>query len=198
MTRTVLLLASLTLCACLPDDAVGTSAETSVSTSTSSGDLDSTSGTTHGGSSSGDRESEGGTSGEASSTSGEVTTGDDSTTSTGADTTGGVTTSASESVSGTGSTGGAEPLCWAKGCDADHPCAPGLECELHPNAVGLWVCSAPCESCATGLFFCDAAVPLGECLLGSGDMPRCFPILCPNGPADCKGGQECIDGACFG
>lgn len=210
MLRSVLIL--LAFASCTPDDAVGaasTSAATEDSTSSTSVE-----GSTTGSSSTGDRtgtDSEAGTStGAAASAStsdgthGETEAAASTSGTTIEVTTGGTSTSAGSTGESTTGEPEPEPLCWTKGCDDDHPCAPGLTCELHPDAVDLWVCAAPCiqagppPSCITEPFACGQAAPLGECLPGSGDMPFCFPVLCPNGVIDCKAGQECIDGACYG
>ncbi len=102
------------------------------------------------------------------------------------------------SLGGTGTSTGGDALgCWAKACDDEHPCVDGLVCELHPDAVGMRVCSAPCESCASGLFYCTETVPHGECMPNAIDELRCFPRLCAS-EVDCKGGEACIDGLCYG
>jgi len=111
------------------------------------------------------------------------------------------------SSTGTGggsTTGEPEDLCWAKTCDADHPCAPGLECETHPDQPGIKVCSAPCvvigpnPECVTEPFACQQEAPLGQCFVGMEGVLRCFPAVC-QGAGDCldNGGDKCVDGFCY-
>lgn len=170
--------------------------------------------TTTGGASSSDASTGDGTTREGSSTSGEsgssgssesgdLTTGGGTTSSGGhvdATSTGIVATTGGETTTGEGmtsaaSTGEPDAVCWASHCDAETPCPAPLKCELHPDAVGLFVCTASCDECATGLLLCDSQVPQGECKEGNDMGKRCFPILCAV-PEDCDFGEDCVDGFC--
>jgi hypothetical protein len=174
--------------------------ETSSSTSTTGEPSDGTGSTSRDGSTSEGHEGSGsststGDGSSSTSTATEPTTSGEDTSEAGTSTTGGTTDAADTSTGGT--TEGVDEICWGSTCSADVPCPEGLQCEAHPDAVDLFVCSAPCLNCAAGLFFCEPGTPIPqtECWADL-DEPRCFPVLCDS-PDDCQGGEECVDGFCY-
>lgn len=193
MTRFALLSLLLSLPACSDDGQDTLDPSTTSGPGSSTGDGSTGGGTMREGSSStsGDTEAHG-----SSETGEALTTGDDTAT-TGSETSEGTTTSGGDS-----STGEPAAVCWSDSCSEDNPCAPGLLCTLHPDAVGLRVCSAPCvligpdPECLTEPFACGDAVPRSVCLDMEG-AGHCLPVLCPGGVDDCVGGEECVDGFCY-
>ena len=205
VTRFALLSLLLSLPACSDDGQDTLDPSTTSGPGSSTGNGSTSEGTTHEGlsSTSGDTEAHG-----SSETGEALTTGGD-TSSTGepieatTDSAGVVATTGDETSGGSdSSTGEPAAVCWSDSCSEDNPCAPGLLCTLHPDAVGLRVCSAPCvligpdPECLTEPFACGDAVPRSMCLDVEG-AGHCLPVLCPGGVDDCMGGEECVDGFCY-
>ena len=205
MTRFALLFLLLSLPACSNDGRDTLDPSTTSGPGSSTGDGSTGEGTTHEGSSS----TSDGTEANGSSETGEaLTTGGGSSTGEPIEATTGSTeivATTGDETSGGGSdssTGEPTAVCWSDSCSEDNPCAAGLLCTLHPDAVGLRVCSAPCvligpdPECLTEPFACGDDVPRSVCLDVEGDG-RCLPVLCPGGVDDCMGGEECVDGFCY-
>ena len=190
VTRFALLSLLLSLPACSDDGQDTLDPSTTSGPGSSTGNGSTSEGTTHEGLSS----TSGGTEAYGSGETGEALTTGGGTSSTGGPIE--VTTDSTGIVTTTGDETG-EGVCWAGSCGGGEACAPGLSCELHPEAAGLWVCAATCEACAAGALFCSGAVPQGTCIQDGVRKPWCFPNICPGGQDDCALGAECIDGFCF-
>ena len=199
MTRFALLFLLLSLPACSNDGRDTLDPSTTSGPGSSTGDGSTGEGTTHEGSSS---TSDGTEANGSSETGGGSSTGEPIEATTGSTE---IVATTGDETSGGGSdssTGEPTAVCWSDSCSEDNPCAPGLLCTLHPDAVGLRVCSAPCvligpdPECLTEPFACGDDVPRSVCLDVEGDG-RCLPVLCPGGVDDCMGGEECVDGFCY-
>jgi hypothetical protein len=151
----------------------------------------------------GDPPADAGTSGDSSSTEAQTdasTSSDSSSTgdgsSTGSSTSGESSTSTGDSSGSTEASSGAD-ACFGDPCTG--ACGPGMYCAPHPDNAGLTVCASPCAGpvglpCTVEVDECGD-LPLGECRAIIGASVLCFPVLCPNGPAECADG-ECVDGRC--